>query len=84
MKHIRTYQLRLAITLAVVAPLMAMASVPTSASASVADRPCTEGACCSWSEWQLPRTPDAIEGWYRSCERQPSPGSPDGVEARTR
>lgn len=23
---------------------------------------------CNWLESQLPRTPDAVEGWYASCE----------------
>ena len=29
---------------------------------------------------RLPHTPDAVEGWYRSCERTPRLGTPDANE----
>jgi hypothetical protein len=35
---------------------------------------------CHWAESQLPRTPDAIEGWYRGCPASGLPHSPTGVE----
>ncbi|MBJ7356482.1 hypothetical protein [Nocardioides sp.] len=40
-------------------------------------------AQCSWTVDQLPRTPDAVEGWYRSCEDRTLPATPDAVEAWT-
>ena len=40
---------------------------------------------CSWTADQLPRTPDAIEGWYADCRSRtaisPRLGSPDATEA---
>lgn len=39
---------------------------------------------CHWSVSQLPRTPDAAEGWYRGCPAPGVPHSPAGVDGWTR
>ncbi len=38
---------------------------------------------CAWTADQLPRTPDAVEAWYRGCERPTLARTPDVVEAWT-
>ncbi len=35
---------------------------------------------CEWTVEELPRTPDAVEGWYRGCASPTLPHSPTGVE----
>ncbi len=39
---------------------------------------------CQWTVAELPRTPDAVEGWYRGCPRSDVLRSPTGVEGWTR
>ena len=41
------------------------------------DRPSTR---CHWSVEELPRTPDAVEGWYASCDvkRLATPDATEG------
>ncbi len=39
---------------------------------------------CQWTVEELPRTPDAIEGWYRGCPASTTlPQTPAGVEGWT-
>lgn len=38
---------------------------------------------CEWTTDQLPRTPDAVEGWYRGCRTSALPSTPDAIEAWT-
>jgi hypothetical protein len=55
-----------------------------SASAATSSGTPTQATRCAWNVDQLPRTPDAIEGWYHACDRPAVPGTPDAVEAWTR
>ncbi len=39
---------------------------------------------CQWTVEELPRTPDAVEGWYRGCPPSTTlPQTPTGVEGWT-
>lgn len=67
---------RLAAVVVLAAAVVAGLAAPTAASAATGD----PGArTCDWEVAQLPRTPDAVEGWYRGCPTVRL-GTPDAVE----
>jgi hypothetical protein len=38
---------------------------------------------CQWTVAELPRSPDAVEGWYHGCPPSTLPHSPTGVDGWT-
>ncbi len=94
MKQTRHPRLNLA---GLISGLAALAVVTSAqfASASAAQSPAAQSPAaqspaapvpktrCAWTADQLPRTPDAVEAWYRGCERPTLARTPDVVEAWT-
>ncbi len=59
------------------ATTLAAGYAPSGATANTPPRP----SACAWTAEELPRTPDAVEAWYRGCHT-PRIGTPDALERR--
>ena len=81
MSSIRHHRLHLAAAIAVAA-LTSLAPSGQAAPAPADDR--SIPTRCNWTTDELPRSADAVEGWYRGCGRAGLPRSADAVEAWTR
>ena len=62
-----------------VAGLAATVTAALPVSATAMDKGPSTPTICAWTVDQLPRTPDAVEGWYRGCGVQRL-GTPDAME----
>jgi hypothetical protein len=84
MNSFRHHRLHLGTGVGVVVAIAALSLAPSSqaAPAPVDDRPVPTR--CNWTTDELPRSADAVEGWYRGCGRVGLPRSADGVEGWTR
>jgi hypothetical protein len=80
MKTIRIDRFLRGAAAAVCSVALISGSTPTPAVATQA----TGSGECSWAADQLPRTPDAIEGWYADCRSRSTSslrlGTPDAME----
>jgi hypothetical protein len=66
---------RLSLFVAGLATALTTVTSPATATPAVASNSST----CQWTVDQLPRTPDAVEGWYGSCQVLRL-GTPDATE----
>jgi hypothetical protein len=64
--HQPTTARRLSLVVAGLAAALTAVTTPATATPEVPSNSST----CQWTVDQLPRTPDAVEGWYRPCQVQ--------------